>query len=224
MWSEDVSFERNSLDNIYIKHSINPERLEQIKREVEFSDLVADLTGKTGSEINCPFHGTDSTPSFYIYPPSRGNNGWCFGCPPGQQYWDHVRFVRELLGYGYPKAVAFIEETYKLPHIDDIEEEVEAGTEDVTITVEFEDLVEPYILAARREIATNRDIEQTYEFLSIFFQAEKLVTDAKALSESSEIEDAEERHAEVSRMKSKATMKLARVLGPDILDAVASAK
>ncbi len=223
-WSEDCSFERNSLDNIYLKHSINPERLDQIKREIEFSDLVADLTGKTGSEISCPFHGADSTPSFYIYPSARGNNGWCFGCPPGHQYWDHVRFVRELLGYSYPKAVEYLERTYNLPYIPDIVEEIDEEDKDVVITVEFEDLVEPFIIAARREIQTNKDIEQTLEFLSIFFQAEKLVTDAKALNESNELEDPEERIAEVSRMRTKAAVKLARVVGQEVVDQVAGSK
>src|SRR5208282_6829810 len=108
-WSEDVSWERGSLDNLYLKHSINPERYEQIRREINFGDLVADLTGHTGSEIRCPFHGSDSTPSFYIYPPARGNNGWCFGCVKGQQYYDHIRFVRELLGYSFIKALTYLE-------------------------------------------------------------------------------------------------------------------
>lgn len=225
LWNEDVSWERDELINIYVKHSINPERLEQVKREVEFADLVFDLTGKNGSEINCPFHGTDRTPSFYIYPPSRGNNGWCFGCPPGHQYWDHVRFVRELLGYSYPKALAYIEKTYNLPFIEDLIEEVdEEDKGEITITVEFEDLVEPYVIRARREIETNRDIEQAEEFLRIYFEAEKLVTDAKALNETNEIEDAEERREEVAKMKTKAAIKLARVLGHEAVEAVASAK
>jgi CHC2-type zinc finger protein len=222
MWSDDVSFERDSLNSIYIIHQINPDRLEQIKREVDFGDMVFDLTGRSGSEISCPFHGTDRTPSFYIYPPARGNNGWCFGCPPGKQYWDHVRFVRELLGFTYPKAVAYIEKTYNLPHIEDVPvEDIDEEAGEITVTLEFADLAEPYIITARREIQLNKDIEQTEEFLRIYFEAEKLATDAKALAESNEIEDDEERREEVSKMKTKAAMKLARVLGPDALDAVA---
>jgi hypothetical protein len=224
-WSDDIDFQRNELDNIYIKHSINPLRLEQVKREIEFSDLVFDLTGKSGSEISCPFHGTDRTPSFYLYPPSRGNNGWCFGCPPGHQYWDHVRFVRELLGYSYPKALEYLERTYNLPFIEDVVEEVEEeDTGERVVTVEFEDLTEPYIIAARREIETNHDIEQAEEFLRIYFEAEKLVTDAKALNETNEIEDAEERREEVNKMRTKAAIRLARVLGHEAVAAVASAK
>lgn len=224
LWSEDVTFARNELDTIYIKHSINPDRVDQVNREVLFSDLVFDLTGKSGSEVNCPFHGKDSTPSFYVYPPSRGNSGWCFGCPPGHQYWDHVRFVRELLGYNFPKALAYIEKTYDLPFIADVTEDEPDDNGEITVTVEFEDLTEPYILLARREILTNKDIEQAEEFLRIYFQAEQLNTDANALLKGKEIEDAEERHNEVVRLKTKAAIKLASVLGRDVVDAVARAK
>ena len=220
--AEDVNFERSSLDSLYSKSRINPERLEQIEREVLFSDLVADLTGKTGSEIRCPFHGTDSTPSFNIYPPARGNNGWCYGCPPGQQYWDHVRFVRELLGYSFPKAVKWIETQYHLAYIPNIVEE--DPDQEVTVTVEFADLAEPYILKARREIQTNRDIEQATEFLRIYFQAEHLNSESTAVLKSQEIDDAEERYRESARLKIKAALKLARVLGKEIVDEVARAK
>jgi hypothetical protein len=225
-WSVDVDWETDNLNNVYVKHSINPERLEQIKREIEFADLVEDLTGKYGSEISCPFHGTDSTPSFYIYPVSRGNNGWCFGCPPGHQYWDHVRFVKELLGYSYPKAVEYLEKQYSLPFIPDVEEEIEEEEEtgEVTITVEPEDLTELFVLHARREIQTNRDTEQAEEFLRIYFEAEKLVIDAKALNESNELEDPQERREEVNRMRTLAAIKLARVLGTEVVDQVVGSK
>lgn len=220
---QEVNFERSELDDLYLTHQLNPARIEQIEREVIFADLVEDLTGRYGSEINCPFHGTDRTPSFYIYPPARGNNGWCFGCAPGYQYWSHVRFVRELLGYSFPKAVQWIEKQYNLPFIpDEVEEEVDDAGE-VEITIEYEDLIEPFILKAKREILANKDFEQAQEFLRIFFQAEASFEAANALAKDTDI-TAEERCEEVSRMKTQAAVKLARVLGHDAMDEVASRK
>ena len=78
----EVNFEKDTLYNLYQtggSREINPERWDRVRKEIRFEDVVADLTGHSGStSIRCPFHGSDSRPSFWLY--KGTNDGWCFGC------------------------------------------------------------------------------------------------------------------------------------------------
>ena len=77
----EIKFEKESLYKLYqtgTASGINPERWERVRREIRFEDVVSELYGHTGESIRCPFHGSDSTPSFWLY--KRTNDGWCFGC------------------------------------------------------------------------------------------------------------------------------------------------
>ena len=96
-------------------HGINPARWERANDEINFQDLVEEFTGKRSSNraISCPFHGPDRTPSFYFYP--AHNNGFCFGCPPGEQFYDNIRFVARTLSVSRLKALLWLEKNQGLP-------------------------------------------------------------------------------------------------------------
>lgn len=78
----ELTFEKSNLYKLYRSgwsQGINPERWDRVRRDIRFEDVVADLTGHSGTtSIRCPFHGRDSRPSFWLY--KRTNDGWCFGC------------------------------------------------------------------------------------------------------------------------------------------------
>lgn len=148
---------------------INPARWERAKDEVNFQDLVEEFTGKySNSMISCPFHGTDSTPSFKFYP--HKNNGWCFGCPAGEQFYDNIIFVAKTLSISRVKALFWLEKTYKLPPMDDVILDDEEEEEEVSI--EFADLSEAFIRQAAREVQKHQDVEMAQEFVRIYFEAE----------------------------------------------------
>jgi hypothetical protein len=170
---EDVEFSRETYAKMYYSGEaagINPLRWDRIRNDIRFDDVVFELTKKNTNVINCPFHGRDSNPSFYIYPPARGNNGWCFGCPPRQQYYDAVRFTSRLLDISRVKALLWLEKRFNLPPIENIVEEEE---EEQITSLTFEDLCGPYIEKAANDIIANKDPELAQEYIRLFFEADR---------------------------------------------------
>jgi len=87
--SSEVEFSKSDLLKLDTTnsrlHGINPARWERANDEINFQDLVQEFTGKySNDKISCPFHGTDSTPSFGFWP--HKNNGFCFGCLSESEY------------------------------------------------------------------------------------------------------------------------------------------
>jgi len=170
--AEDIEFARSAADKLYSLGTalgINPERWDRVRDEVLFSDVVEEVLGKHGSPINCPFHGRDSTPSFYVYPPARGNCGWCFGCAP-DGYYDNVKLVSKTFDIDRVKALVWIEKKWNLPPLQDVPREEE---EEEFVEVVFDDLSEAYILQAAKEIQHAKDFELASEYLRIYFQADR---------------------------------------------------
>src|SRR5208282_2777060 len=63
---EDVEFSRAAVKALY-GGVVAEQRWSRANSEIRFDDVVQELTGKWGRAISCPFHGTDSTPSFYLF-------------------------------------------------------------------------------------------------------------------------------------------------------------
>ena len=148
---------------------INPARWERAIDDINFQDLVEEFTGKySNDKISCPFHGTDKTPSFAFFP--HKNNGWCFGCPAGEQFYDNIIFVAKTLSISRTKALFWLEKKYSLPPMDDVSLDEDEDEEE--ISVGFSDLSEAYIRQAAREVQKYQDPEMAEGFIRIFFEAE----------------------------------------------------
>jgi hypothetical protein len=170
---EEVEFSREQYAKMYYSGEaagINPLRWERARDDVRFDDVVFELTKHHSNSISCPFHGRDSRPSFYVYPPAKGNNGWCFGCPPRQQFYDSIRFISKLLGISRVKALIWLENKFALEPIAAVVVEEE---EETTLSLTFEDLTKPYIDKAAKDIIANKDPELAQEYLRVFFEAER---------------------------------------------------
>jgi hypothetical protein len=166
---DDLDFSLESLASLNLQYKeINPLRWSRIRNGVvEFSDIVEELTGKRGSMIRCPFHGRDSTASFALYPVSRGNCGYCFGCPPGKQTWDAFRFVKEILDLPNRfEALRWIEKTYDLEPLADL-----ALEEEETLSLTISDLSEYYIQKVQKE--QDRDVDLILDYIRIYFLASR---------------------------------------------------
>ena len=166
----DLDFNREQAHALYKAGFMetNPRRWMRISEEVRFEDVVALLTGFTSMVISCPFHGRDSTPSFHIY--RRGNDATCFGCPPGEQYYDSVIFTAKKLGVSRVQALRWLEKQYNLPPIEDIDiSDPEDNEDEGFIELKFPDLKAPYIEFAARDIQTAKDPELAIEYLEILF-------------------------------------------------------
>jgi hypothetical protein len=201
---DQLTFEKSSLYKLYRSgwsKEINPERWDRVRRDIRFEDIVADLTGRSGSTaISCPFHGRDSRPSFWLY--KRTNDGWCFGCPPKEQYYDQVRFVSKYLGINRAAALNWLEKKWELSPLADIvpeEEDVE------TIELQFADLQEPFILKAIRQVQEFRDVELAEDYLCHYFKALQSMKLADTARREGEPEDA-------NAFEVKASLTLAQAL------------
>jgi len=171
--SSEIDFIKSDilkLDSVNSRvHGINPARWDRANDEINFQDLVEEFTGKySNDKINCPFHGSDSTPSFGFWP--HKNNGFCFGCPPGEQFYDNIIFVAKTLSISRVKALFWLEKKYNLPPMDDVVLDDEDEEEEVSI--EFADLSEAYIRQAGREVQKHQDVEMGQALVRIYFQAE----------------------------------------------------
>jgi len=137
------------------------ERRDRINRAVRLQDIIAELhDGETRDLFSCPFHGTDSRPSFKVYP--EKNNAFCFGCP-GDGFYDSVKFVAAKLEFSALRAIHWIEKRYKLPPLDVIggeeEEDLDEEPSDHrVVTLTFDDLVDPYIALTAAAFAQNPNI------------------------------------------------------------------
>ena len=149
----------------------NPLRWDRVRDEINFQDLVEEFTGKRSNDkISCPFHGSDTTPSFGFWP--HKNNGFCFGCPPGEQYYDPLIFTSKYLQISPYKALLWLEKTYSLPPLDDIVPEEEEEEEEISL--EFCDLAPAYIVQARREIRVSEDPELAFDYLRIYYESQHI--------------------------------------------------
>lgn len=213
----DVDFHRAAADKLYrtggIARGINPARIDRIHEEIRFDDLVADLTGKMGDKISCPFHGTDRTPSFTFY--RGGNDAFCFGCGIGG-YYEHIKFVQKELGISWVQALRWIEKHYELPALPDVVEEVEEDDE-ITTEVYLPDLQETYFVRALREYGETQDDGLFEEYALIYFSALELEDGAREAKKQRE-------HTEAERMRTLAAKKLARVLGQQVVNDILDEK
>jgi hypothetical protein len=180
--SEELDFTKSDITKLDMAQSrvmgINPARWERAIEEVDFQDLVEEFTGhRSNDKISCPFHGSDSTPAFAFFP--HKNNGWCFGCPPGQQFYDTITFTAKTLSVSRLKALVWLEKKFGLPPIDDIK--LEDEEEDEEVQVELADLTESYIRQARREVQQLGDVELATGYIQKYFEAER-ENDALALA------------------------------------------
>lgn len=211
--TQDVDFQRRTVDKLYragVIRGINPRRIERIHEEIRFDDVVAQFVPSVGDKISCPFHGTDSTPSFQVY---RGSNdGFCFGCPSGQGYYDHIKFVKLSLGCTWIQALKWIEKTFDLPPLPDVIVEQDED-EEITTEVTFNDLSEPFLVKAVKDIRTSKDYELALEYIHVYFAALYFEKGADLAKQAREPEEATKLHY-------KAAMRLARVLGQETVNRI----
>jgi hypothetical protein len=168
----EIELDRASAQALYGMNSmgINPLRWERARTDILFEDLVEELHGTRQQVISCPFHGRDSKPSFHLY--RRTNDAYCFGCKPGANYYDSIRFVAAKLEMTHVKSLLWLEKHYNLPHIADaLDDYTDEESEEVSIT--FDDLSGPYIFRASTDIQATKDVELAMDYLKIYFQAKK---------------------------------------------------
>jgi hypothetical protein len=171
---EDVEFSREEarllLGSSY--KQISEKRWDRIRELIDFRDLALEVTGKIpkGDSISCPFHGRDSNPSFHLY--QRSNDAYCYGCPPGDQYWDHTKLVSRLMGTTRVAALKWLEEKYNLPKMEDDLEDVE---EENIILLEFTDVKDLYIRRVSELVAaeTEDKVGLVKELMRFYFLGEK---------------------------------------------------
>jgi CHC2 zinc finger len=219
--SEDTNFHRNSQDSIYAiafaRGVFNPLRKERIKEQIEFVDVVADLTGLTGSKISCPFHGRDSTPSFTFY--RRSNDAFCFGCVNG--YYDSIKFVQEYLGITWMQAVVWLEQKWNLPPLEDLPTEEAESEKEVEIQVNFSDLQQPFLSKISSITRAAQNYSLSMEYIRLYFAALELEDEAnrwkKDSPDSFDTEEAE-------RMKNSAAQMMAKVLGQETVNRIILSK
>lgn len=186
-------------------------RWDRIRSELRFEDVVEEVHGTTDPVIRCPFHGRDSRPSFYLY--KRSNDGYCFGCPEGEKYYDSVRFVSAVYGYSRLQAISWIEKNFDLPPLEGEDEDDDDEDEDdvlegvKTIPLNFHDLSEPYIARAAAAFLESRDPDLIRDYIELFFDA---------LPERDTDPNTEE--------ELRKARPLGRVLGPDILEEIKQKK
>jgi hypothetical protein len=149
-----------------LDQEIAPERWERVRNEIVFKDLAEEILSRahlwhmSGNKINCPFHGSDSTPSFTFY--DESNSASCFGCPgtPKDQFYDNVNFIAKYFGINKVAALQWLEKHFKLPPIagqpiepDEEEEEDEEESDPFTV----KDLAPVFLTVAPTLIETVED-------------------------------------------------------------------
>jgi hypothetical protein len=138
-------------------------------------------------------------------------------CPPGEQYYDHVRFVSKYLNISRIAALKWIEKKFELEPLAEFED-LEEGDEEITVTLEMKDLTEPYIIKSVRDVQSTQDVGLALEYLRFYFEAIHL---DKAADELKKQGDEPE---EVKDLQLKAAMILARILGKTEIDKVLERK
>jgi hypothetical protein len=207
--ADDVAIERASAQQLYQGGFliVNPERWTRIKELIRFDDVVALFIPGHHQVISCPFHGTDSKPSFHLY--RRTNDAYCFGC---SKYYDHVRFVAAMHGGSMLAALKWLEHEFGLPKMADVNSEEYADDHaEEFISVTFRDLKEPFIKHAARDVALanvegDDAVELAKEYLEILFKAWPTHQEEQADSNAGDV------------------MALARVLGRTVIDEILARK
>jgi hypothetical protein len=174
---DDVEFDRKTAESFYRDgYQTNPERWYRVSAAadvIQFSDVVAMLEGSYGNPISCPFHGTDSKPSFHLY--QRSNDGHCFGCPIGEQHYDAVTFVRKKLNVTAFDALKWLEKEFHLSPMADIREENAMGEfEDETpeeVVLTFADLSPAFLQHAAEDLRANPVLELFKDYIETYFSA-----------------------------------------------------
>ena len=124
---EDVEF--GAPDEMLVR-GISQARWDRVRKDIDVQDVLFLLHGRRGSPIRCPFHGRDSSPSFYTF---RDNNDChCYGCPPGDDTWDNVKIVARSNEISPSQALRWLEREFNLPPLanGDVEEGVDLDAED----------------------------------------------------------------------------------------------
>jgi len=125
---ENVDFTREAAEELYRFSSsrrVNPERWERVRQQ-DFLSLAEEVTGQrclSHTKVRCPFHGTDSTPSFQLY----DDDAYCFGC---ELPYDHISLIQKYLDCNKLKALTWCEEFFDLPRLPDVEPEDDEDEEE----------------------------------------------------------------------------------------------
>lgn len=205
--ADELTFDRAHAHTLYKSGfmEVHPHRWMRISEEIRMEDVVQMLTGQTSMKISCPFHGRDSNPSFQIY--RRGNDAWCFGCPPGEQFYDAIIFTAKKLGVSKIGALQWLEKQFHLPPIADIDrEDLEEEQDTGLVEIKFRDLLPPYVEHARKDIQTAKDVDLAHEYLEILFDCWPSRTEENADPDAGD------------------PMPLARVVGPTVINYILDRK
>lgn len=159
---ENIEFARSAASALYGSSTqVNPERWDRI-REQDFLQIAEEITGQRclrNSFVRCPFHGSDSTPSFKIY----DNDAFCFGCG---QFYDAVSMVSKYRDISRVKALAWLEDFFHLPPLGDIPAEVEDDEREIT----FSQAKAEYIRRAAKAIRNSGNVRLAVEYLQYYFE------------------------------------------------------
>jgi len=146
------------------------DRWDRINEKVQLQDVIAELHDGESREIfSCPFHGSDTRPSFKVYPAK--NNAWCFGCPNDKGYYDSVKFAAAKLECSYHRAIVWLEKKYNLPPMEAQPEQEDEDDDGRVVYLTFEHLKDPFIKLAAAAFLKKPDPRVARRYISIFFNA-----------------------------------------------------
>jgi len=145
---------------------INPARWERIRQQ-DFLRIAEEITGQRclkNTFVRCPFHGSDSTPSFKVY----DNDAYCFGCG---QFYDAVALVAKHRDTSRAKALAWLEKFFDLPPMGDValDEDDEGEARELT----FAQAKPAYIRFAAADIRARPDVGLALEYLRYYFEGKQ---------------------------------------------------
>ena len=160
--ASDIEFLRSEATKLY--DGVNPERWERM-REQDFLALAEEILGvrcMKNSFVRCPFHGTDSTPSFRIYT----NNAWCWGCG---LFYDCVSLVAKHYDFNRFKALLWCEKFFNLPPMENVERVVEDDEREL----KFVEVKGRYIKFAATDIQKHKNVGLAEEYLRYYFEGKQ---------------------------------------------------
>ena len=156
-------------NEMYDKDRISQARWDRARNDIDVRDVLDMLFGLRGSPIRCPFHGSDTTPSFVIM--MKNNDCHCYGCPEGDSTWNNVKLVARANDISKPQALRWLEREFHLPPMsdDEIQEglDMEEGTEEQEeeeppLLLDIQDIRVPFIGVANRIIREETSIEDKF--------------------------------------------------------------
>jgi DNA primase len=147
---------------------ISEERWTRAREDVDIVALVLDLTGSKikGKAISCPFHGRDSRPSFYLY--KNTNSSYCFGCPPGANFFDTIGFVSKFRECSPAQAVMWLEKNYELPDLAPTAKEAPFVPKWL---LSVEELKEAYFKQVRHSLKREPNLANAKLYIDIYWEA-----------------------------------------------------